>query len=260
MRAADLRDSLRVMAPTPGSDVPRRLVAARKRLGWSREALAYHSGLSWSAIAQIESGRRPGPRPDTLVALARALGVTVGHLVGDGAPRTMLAHRALVYDSDAAFLDAVVPFVSAGVEQAEPVLVVTSKANAELLRSELASADGVRIEDSSGWYGSPLATVTAYRAYVNEMTDADAAWIRIVGEPVWPGTSHRDVARWETYESLFNLIFEVAPLTVVCPYDARALHGSILECAGRTHPCLVEGSRVTTNDEYVEPELLVLDR
>lgn len=47
---------------------------ARVRVGWSREALAYHSGMSGAAIAQIESGRRQDIRLSTLAALAGAWG------------------------------------------------------------------------------------------------------------------------------------------------------------------------------------------
>ena len=58
-----------------------RVRAAGVRLGWSREALAVRSELSWSAIAQVESGRRKNVRPQTLSALAEALGVTIDYLV-----------------------------------------------------------------------------------------------------------------------------------------------------------------------------------
>ena len=58
-----------------------RLKAARRRLGWSREELAFRAKLSWPAVAQIESGRREHPRPATLSALADALGVTIDYLV-----------------------------------------------------------------------------------------------------------------------------------------------------------------------------------
>ena len=56
------------------------LRAARARAGWSRETLAHHSGVSWSAIAQIESGRRRDVRLSSLSALADALGVSVDEL------------------------------------------------------------------------------------------------------------------------------------------------------------------------------------
>src|ERR1700761_4783343 len=63
------------------SGIGSRLRAARERLGLSREALAFHAGISWSAIAQVESGRRSQLRPSTLLALATALGLTIDYLV-----------------------------------------------------------------------------------------------------------------------------------------------------------------------------------
>src|SRR5436189_5733096 len=75
-----------------------RLKAARRRLGWSREELAFRAKLSWPAVAQIESGRREYPRPPTLSALADALAVTIDYLVR-GAPTyaPVLNHMALLY-------------------------------------------------------------------------------------------------------------------------------------------------------------------
>src|SRR6202162_3278446 len=90
------------------------LRSARERMGWSREALAYHSGLSWAAIAQIESGRRQEVRVSSLVALASALGVSVDYLVGGAATVSpdLFRHRLLVYGSgggDFAAAGAVLP-------------------------------------------------------------------------------------------------------------------------------------------------------
>src|SRR4030081_758764 len=84
------------------SRVGRSLRAARGRAGWSREPLAHHSGLSWAAIAQIESGRRQEVRLGSLVALANALGVSVDYLVGSKATLSpkLLRHGAVIYDSD----------------------------------------------------------------------------------------------------------------------------------------------------------------
>src|SRR5438445_8615473 len=79
-----------------------RVRAARQRRGWSREALAFHSGISWSAIAQVESGRRTNVRPSTLHALALALGVTIDYLVaGRSVAAPMMEHQALLYATDA---------------------------------------------------------------------------------------------------------------------------------------------------------------
>ena len=99
------------------------LRASRVRLGWSRETLAHHAGVSWSAIAQIESGRRKDVRPRTLSALANALGVSVDYLIGSGkitAPQ-LLDHRFLTYGSDDEYLASVVPFLLEGIERSERV-------------------------------------------------------------------------------------------------------------------------------------------
>src|SRR3984893_10169340 len=81
-----------------------RVRAARERLGWTREALAFHAGISWSAIAQVESGRRRNLRPSTLAALSRPLRVSIDYLVDGGqSPATMLEHSAFPYRADDEF-------------------------------------------------------------------------------------------------------------------------------------------------------------
>src|SRR3954452_5807720 len=112
-----------------------RLRAARERLGWSREALAVHSDLSWSAIAQVESGRRVNLRPRTLSALAGALGVSIDYLV-HGAPSSpaMLEHQVLVYETDEELVNPVGPSLRGGIEVSKAVLAVTTSAKIDLLR------------------------------------------------------------------------------------------------------------------------------
>src|SRR6202035_1380350 len=115
------------------------LKSARERAGWSREALAYRSGLSWAAIAQIESGRRREVRLSSLAALAGALGVSVDYLIGSDAAMesSVFEHLVLGYSSDQEFLAATFPFLAGGVERAEAVLAVTTHPNIALLRDAL---------------------------------------------------------------------------------------------------------------------------
>src|SRR5436305_3093881 len=115
--------------------------ASRERLGWSLETLAFRSGMSWPAIAQIEIGRRQNLRPRTLLLLARALGVTIDYLVaGGGEASPMLTHCMLLYQSDSEFLDPAAPFLIEGVERGEAVLAVTTKRNIARLRKRLGAA------------------------------------------------------------------------------------------------------------------------
>ena len=67
--------------PTPAlSD---RLKQLRVDAGLSQQALATAAGLSISLVAALEQGAKADPRLSTLRALAKALGVHVGELIGE---------------------------------------------------------------------------------------------------------------------------------------------------------------------------------
>lgn len=245
------------MAPSIGASVR----AVRERLGWSREALAYHSGVSWSAIAQIETGRRTDLRLSSLSGLAHALGVSIDQLVGDPLRPTAptLEHQALVYRSDEEFLSAVIPFLNAGIERSEPALLTASRANLKLVRGALGrNGQPVEYADSSSWYTSPVETLRRYRAYLDERIAAGATWVRIVGEPVWEGRSNAEIRGWTRYESILNLSFATAPATIICLYDARSLPPSVLADAHRTHPNLAHAEDVDASRDYLSPEEFLL--
>jgi transcriptional regulator with XRE-family HTH domain len=238
-----------------------RVRAARKRVGWSREALAFHAGVSWSAIAQIEAGRRTNVRPTTLVALSRALGVSVDYLA-DGSPScpTMLEHSAFRYGTDDQFQTTIGAFLAEGIERSEAMLAVTTPANIELLREHLGNdARGVEFADATAWYITPSATLEAYRSFTDAKLGGGAHWVRIVGEPMWTGRSDAELRRWTRYESLFNLVFGASPLTVVCPFDERSVTPEVMRGAQLTHPHMLGNEGISQSPEYAGRAFLTFD-
>jgi transcriptional regulator with XRE-family HTH domain len=243
------------------STIGTRLKAARERLGWSREALAYHSGLSWAAIAQIESGRRTDVRHSSLSALARALGVPTDYLGGHAAagPAPMLEHRVLAYASHDEFLAAVAPFVREGIERSDAVLVVTTPPCMDAIRDDLAGdAERVEFAGAAEWYSSPAETLRRYRDFIDDRLQAGFKWVRIVGEPVWAGRSAAELREWTRYESILNLSLAAAPATIVCPYDARTVPASVMRDAECTHPECAQAGGATASASYREPEDFLL--
>jgi transcriptional regulator with XRE-family HTH domain len=244
-----------------GAGIGGRVRAARERLGWSREALAFHSELSWSAIAQIESGRRTNLRPGTLAALARALRVSIDYLVnGSREQPTILEHAVFPYHSDDQFQTKMGPFLAEGIERSEALIAVTTGANIELLREDLGNdARSVEFVDSRCFYTTPIAAVEAYRTFADAKLAGGAHWVRVVGEPVWAGRSDAEVRLWTRYESLLNLVFSAYPLTVVCPYDERSVAPEIVSEAHLTHPCTVGDQWFSKTPEYAEPGRFALE-
>jgi transcriptional regulator with XRE-family HTH domain len=231
--------------------------SARERLGWSRETLAHKSGLSWAAIAQIESGRRREVRVSSLVALASALDVSVDYLVGTAASVTpgLLSHRLATYASDDEYLASSVHFIREGIARDDCVLAVTARRPAELLRDALGGdVRHVEFRDASAWYASLSGAASGYISFVRERFEAGAPWIRIIGEPVWRGQSDEELAEWFRYEALINLSFAAFPVTVVCTYDTRVLSTTAIDDARRTHPQVTDGVAVTASPAYRHPE------
>lgn len=238
-----------------------RVRAARERLGWSRETLAFRSGVSWSAIAQAEIGRRTNLRQRTLVSLADALGVTIDYLVaGSRIATPMLTHCALRYETDGEFLDAAVPFLSAGVERQEAVLAVTTQANIDLLREGLGrAAGGLELADRCEWYRTPAAALHGYRTFLEERVAEGAPWVRILGESPWNHGGKLEERTSTCYEATLNLAFAAEPASVMCAYDGRTVSGRIWRQARMTHPQLAEPGGLVSSSDYGDPLKLVLE-
>jgi transcriptional regulator with XRE-family HTH domain len=239
-----------------------RVQAARTRLGWTREALAFHAGLSWSAIAQVESGRRTNLRPATLAALGRALRVSIDYLVnGSPAQPPALEHSAFPYSTDDQFRTTMGSFLAEGIERSEALIAVTTTANIELLREYLGS-DAARVQFvvSSGFLITPIATLEAFRDFSNGELARGAPWVRILGEPIWAGRSEAEVRQWTRFESLFNLMFGGYPMTVVCPYDERSVAPEIVNEAQVTHPQILGDDGISNSPDYTDPRDFALGR
>lgn len=249
------------MGGSADNGIGMRVRAARTRLGLNREALAFHSGLSWSAIAQVEAGRRTNLRPSTLQSLACALGVTIDYLVSGGGTATpMLVHSALLYASDSEFLDVSVPFLTRGVERDEAVLAVTTDANLELLRGRLGdAAQAVEFAEREAWYRTPATAVGLYRDFLADKLETGVPWVRILGEPPWATRPKAELPLWTRYEALLNLVFAAEPVSVLCPYDKRALNEEIQGHARATHPEAVGLDGATGCADYADPFGLVLE-
>lgn len=239
------------------------LRGARERAGWSRETLAYHSGLSCAAIAQIESGRRQDVRIASLAALAEALGVTIDYLFsGSGASQsTLLEHRGFIYDSDGHYLETVVPFLRDGVLHGDAVLAVTTNPQIRLLRKALGDdAAGVDFRSSAAWYRSPMEALNRYRTYLDRRLEGGSRWIWVVGEPLWAGRSDAEIDDWIRYEAIINLSLADRPATIICPYDARSVAPTIVVSAHWTHPALASDGELTPSSAYYDPEALLVPR
>jgi transcriptional regulator with XRE-family HTH domain len=230
-------------------------------MGWTREALGALSGISWSAIAQVESGRRTHVRPGTLSALSDALGVTIDYLVkGHPLHAPMMEHAVYLYNDDDRFKATMGAFLAEGVERGEAVAAVTTNGNLELLRERLGGdANNVELVDSADWLTTPPDALEQFRSFADARLRDGARWVRFLAEPIWAARSEQEVRAWTRFESLVNVLLGSWPITLVCPYDERSVAPEIVTQAHLTHPALFGDREVSESPDYSGPGRLALD-
>jgi anti-sigma regulatory factor (Ser/Thr protein kinase) len=171
--------------------------------------------------------------------------------------RQALEHPALLYGDIDSFLSVLAPFVTAGLQAGEPVVVAVAGEELEALRSEVAAPDGgVRWLDTREWHPHPASRLRAFHELVNEQLARGASRLRLVGEPVWPDRPAEHVLEWERYESVLNEVLGPYPVTLICTYDTSRVTPSITESAHRTHPVIRDGELAPSHAFLPPAELL----
>lgn len=157
-------------------------------------------------------------------------------------------HAALLYHSEREYVDRLVPFISEGLDRAQPVLVAVPGDKLASLRSALgdAAAD-VTMADITKFGRNPGRILAAELAFAERHPGQR---IRMVGEPVWAGRTASEYPACVHHEALANIAFADFDATAVCPYDASRLAKSVLADARVTHPLIWQGGSRNHSPEY----------
>ncbi|HVD39080.1 MAG TPA: anti-sigma factor RsbA family regulatory protein, partial [Solirubrobacterales bacterium] len=162
-------------------------------------------------------------------------------------------HEALLYDGSAEYLAGTIPFLQAGIEAGQRILVAVGPEQTELLRRELDSDRGrVEFVDMCEVGRNPASILPLWRDFVN---DAAGTPVRGVGEPVWASRSEAALEECCRHESILNVAFKGAAWDLLCPYDAASIGDDILEKVAHSHPVLNrEGRREPSASFATEPD------
>jgi anti-sigma regulatory factor (Ser/Thr protein kinase) len=158
-------------------------------------------------------------------------------------------HEALIYDGSAEYLAGTVPFVQAGIDSGQRILIAVGPEQAEWLRSELgADAAGVLFADMREVGRNPASIIPLWRDFVDSEGGGPA---RGIGEPVWASRSDAALEECGRQESLINLAFDRGPAwDLLCPYDVTSIGDDIMEKVAHSHPCLQREGRREPSAAY----------
>ena len=145
----------------------------------------------------------------------------------------VLSHAAFCYRGQPEYTAAIVAFIEAGLAAGEPALVAVPGVKARVIRDRLDDGPGeVVFTDMTELGRNPARIIPEVRGFADKHPGQR---VRFVGESVWPGRSAAEICEAARHEVLTNLAFAHTPITILCPYDASGLAGSILAGARRTH-------------------------
>jgi anti-sigma regulatory factor (Ser/Thr protein kinase) len=148
-------------------------------------------------------------------------------------------HEAFFYAGADEFLAGAVPFVRAGLEAGEAVLVAMPRRRLDVL-SDAVDGAGERLQfvDMEELGRNPARIIPAWRDLLEENV-AGGRGLRGIGEPLWAGRSAAEVEECQRHESLLNLAFAGVPgFSLMCPYDSALLEPDVLAAARHTHPLI----------------------
>lgn len=167
-----------------------------------------------------------------------------------------LQHDALLYASDDAYVDTIVPFLRDGLRRGEGTVIATNERNRTLLAAALgADADAVLMVPDHEVYRSIHGAIRAYDDVLDRFRREGRTGVRAIGEIPYDTTA--DASTWLPYEPIAHSVFASAPLHVICPYDARNLPHTLIEHAQRTHPHVAHGTVRRTSEAFTQPEALL---
>jgi anti-sigma regulatory factor (Ser/Thr protein kinase) len=145
----------------------------------------------------------------------------------------VLSHAALFYRSEAEYAGQIAAFVQAGLARGEPVLLMLPGGEGRMIDAHLDAMPGeLAFADATELSRNPARIIPEVRSFIDKHPGQR---VRCVGEPIWPGSPAAHTREATRHEALVNLAFAGAAATLLCPYDAAGLAGSVLADAERTH-------------------------
>ena len=163
-------------------------------------------------------------------------------------------HEAGFYGSDGEFLDLIVPFVTEGLANDEPVLIGYDTRKCDLLREALPQPSGVHFLVDKTLYSTPARAIEAYRRQFDRYLATGAQQIRIAGDVPHEGNGGR-FAGWDRYEAAVNTVWQRYPVWSRCLYDVTTASDDVRDVVERTHPRLATADgEATVSGRYEEIE------
>jgi len=165
--------------------------------------------------------------------------------------RQSFRHEAFLWHDIAEFTEAMVTFVEQGLAAGEPVMAALVPEHLDWLRNGLGSrATQVHLVDMRAVGRNPARLNSTWQGFLDEYAAAGQP-ARGIAEPIWVGRRRDEITECQLHEALLNVAIEAdTPFWLLCPYDSKRLHPSVVSEAHRSHHAILDAHTYRGSTRY----------
>ena len=150
-------------------------------------------------------------------------------------PPNSSAHQILLYGSHKELLVTALPFLLDGVRDGDAVVLAVNPPEERAILHAIGDASRIRVIGADN-YTDPATAETAMRTFLEDLVEAGAAQIRIVGGLPNGFADHWD--SWAEYECAMDTAIQNLPVVAMCVYDRNHMPTEMADHAVRLHPAI----------------------
>jgi anti-sigma regulatory factor (Ser/Thr protein kinase) len=160
-------------------------------------------------------------------------------------------HDALFHATDDDLVASAVPFLRAGLDAGDAVVLMCDAPTTDKLTSAVGDSAAIGHLPRADSYRRTTAVIAGFCRVVDRAVADGASRVRLVGD-VDLGVP-ADEEEWGRYEAVCNAALAALPVWSLCLYDTARLPASVVTAGRSTHPYLLNGTQRTHNAGFVEP-------
>ena len=159
-------------------------------------------------------------------------------------------HEAFLYSSMDEFVAVALSYVTGGLADDMPVLVLLDPEKIEALRAHLPEDPRLFFADMGVVGRNPARLIPLWYDFVASFQSRPRP-LRGLGEPFGRPRASAEHDECEQHESLLNLAFAAFPaFWLLCAYDVSVLRPRVVDAARENHPYILEGGAHRTSTDY----------
>lgn len=165
-------------------------------------------------------------------------------------------HDALVHSGTGELASLAAPFLRAGHDSGDELVLVCTDRSSSAIVDELGSSDGITFLDRGDAYSKSVDSIAFFRRFLRDSTHDGGRQVRMVSEVDF-GDDPYHWREWQRFEAACDIALSSYRVHGVCAYDTQLLPEPLVRTGLLTHRQLVTPDGRGDNERFTDPTELL---